>query len=186
MPSIDKPFLLSLQDDYTKYNTFIETGTFIGETIFALESYFDKLYTIEFAYLYYSNAKNRYNGNKINFLLGDSSIVFTTLLPTIKDKSIFFLDGHWSSGNTGRSAKDCPLIEEITQINLLFKNEAIIIIDDVRLFGKSPKTGLNEDWSEINKEVLLDILKLRISKVYHLDSICAKDDRLIIHINAII
>ena len=68
----------------------------------------------------------------------------------------------------------------------MFENEAIIIIDDVRLFGKSPKTGLNEDWSEISNEKILDILKPRISKVYYLDSSCAKDDRLIIHINAII
>ena len=151
-----------------------------------MEPYFDRLYTVEIAYLYYSSSKNKYNGDKIEFIFGDSSIIFKTLLPTIKDKSIFFLDGHFSSGDTGRSAKDCPLIEEITQINLLFENEAIIIIDDVRLFGKSPKTGLNEDWSEISNEKILDILKPRISKVYYLDSSCAKDDRLIIHINAII
>ena len=31
---------------------------------------------------------------------------------------------------------------------------------------------------------LLNILQPRINKVYHLDSECAKDDRLIIHINA--
>jgi hypothetical protein len=101
-------------------------------------------------------------------------------------KSIFFLDGHWSSGDTGKSKKDCPLIEEITHINNLHKNEAIIIIDDCRLFGKSPKTGdCNEDWSEINKDVLISILKPRIQKVYYLDSTSAKNDRMIIHINAL-
>jgi hypothetical protein len=41
-----------------------------------------------------------------------------------------------------------------------------------------------EDWSKINKVSLLNILQERIHKVYHLDSTCAKDDRLIIHINA--
>jgi len=41
---------------------------------------------------------------------------------------------------------------------------------------------LGEDWSDINKEKILDILKSRIEKVYHLDSDLAKDDRLIIHI----
>ena len=185
MPSINKNFLLNLHDDYTKYSCFIETGTLNGETTFALEPHFDNLYTIEFSEKYYNNTKQRYIGNKINFILGDSSIVFTSLLPNITEKSIFFLDGHWSSGDTGHSEKDCPLNEEITHIHNLFQNEAIIIVDDFRLFGLSPSSGkLNEDWSNINKENLLNILKSRINKVYHLDSEHAKDDRLIIHINA--
>lgn len=98
-----------------------------------------------------------------------------------------FLDGHWSGYDTGHSTKDCPLNEEITHINNLFTNEAIIIIiiDDFRLFGLNKSSGkLNEDWSLISKETLLNILKPRINKVYHLDSEYSKDDRLIIHINA--
>ena len=109
--------------------------------------------------------------------------MFTSLLPQISDKCIFFLDGHWSSGDTGHSAKDCPLVEEITHINNLFSNEAIIIIDDYRLLGLDSSSGkLQEDWSDINKDELLKILGSRITKVYHLDSTCSKDDRLIIHI----
>jgi hypothetical protein len=184
MPSINQVFLQNLQDNYTNYPYFIETGTFNGDTTFELEPYFEKIYTIEFSEKYYNNTKSSYKGNKINFLLGDSSIVFKYLLPTITDKCIFFLDGHWSSGDTGKSEKDCPLEEEITHIYHLFKHEAIIIIDDFRLFGLCEKNGMNEDWSKINKENLLDILKSRISKVYHLDSDISKDDRMIIHINA--
>jgi hypothetical protein len=61
----------------------------------------------------------------------------------------------------------------------------LFIIDDFRLFGLDQSSGkLGEDWSKISKETLLNILQSRISKVYHLDSECAKDDRLIIHINA--
>ena len=185
MPSINLVFLKNLQDDYTKYNCLIETGTLNGDTIFELEPYFDKLYTIEFSEKYYNNTKNRYNGNKINFILGDSSTEFLSLLPNITDKCIFFLDGHWSGGDTGHSAKDCPLEEEITHINNLFQNEAIIIIDDFRLFGLNQSSGkLGEDWSQINKENLLHILQSRITKIYHLDSEHAKGDRLIVHINA--
>ena len=185
MPSIDYNFLVKLHDDYTKYSCFIETGTLNGDTTFALEPYFNKLYTIEFSEKYYNNTKNRYYGNKINFILGDSSIIFESLLPNIKDKCIFFLEGHWSGGDTGKSNKDCPLIEEITHINNLFQNEAIIIIDDFRLFGLDASSGkLNENWSDIKKETLLNILNSRINKVYHLDSFVTEDDVLIIHINA--
>jgi len=185
MPSINLSFLNELQDDYTKYPCFIETGTLLGETIFEVEPYFNTLYTIEFSEKYYMDTKNRYTGNKINFILGDSSIEFVKLLPIITDKSIFFLDGHWCGNDTGHSEKDCPLEEEITHINDLFQNEAIIIIDDFRLFGLDPSSGkLGEDWSNINKDKLLDIIKPRIQKVYHLDSDHGKDDRLIIHISA--
>lgn len=185
MPSLNNLFLNLLQDDYTKYNCFIETGTYLGDTIFSLEPYFKKLYTIEFSEKYYNNTKNKYSGSKINFILGDSANVFETLLPNITDKCIFFLDGHWSGGDTGQSNKDCPLDEEITHINNFFTNEAIIIIDDFRLFGLDKSSGkIGEDWSKINKDNLLNILQARINKVYHLDSECSKDDRLIIHINA--
>jgi len=185
MPCLDKSFLNLLQDDYTKYKYFIETGTYRGKTIFSLEPLFDKLYTIEFSEKYYNDTKNKYGGNKINFILGDSSIIFEHLLSSITEKCIFFLDGHWSGADTGHSKKDCPLEEEITHINNLFSNDAIIIIDDVRLFGLDKSSGkMKEDWSNISKELLLNILQPRINKVYHLDSACAKDDRLIIHINA--
>jgi len=185
MPSLNIDFLLKLKDDYYNYKYFVETGTYNGDTIFAMEPFFDKLYTIEYSESYHNRTKNNYEGKKINFLLGDSSIVFTTLLPQIDDKSIFFLDGHWSSADTGKSAKDCPLFEEITCINRLFKNEAIIVIDDYRLFGKSKIDGQNEDWSQINKDQLLKIIESRIDKVYHLDSEYSSDDRLIIHTKAI-
>jgi len=180
MPSITYSFLKKLKDSYKNYSCFIETGTYKGDTIYGVEPYFKKLYTIEFSENYYNDVKKKYTGNKINFILGDSSIVFKTLLPTITDKCIFFLDGHWSGEDTGHAEKDCPLEEEITHINNLFQNKAIIIIDDFRLFGRK----INEDWSQINKENLLNSLKSRINDVYHLDSQLAKDDRLIIHINA--
>jgi hypothetical protein len=186
MPSLNKYFLDSLQDDYRKYPCFIETGTLNGETTFAMEPYFQLLYSIEFSEKYYYNTKHRYFGNKIQFLLGDSSVVFESLLPSITENTVFFLDGHWSSGDTGKAAKDCPLVEEITHINNLFKHEAVIIIDDFRLFGLDATSGkLGEDWSQISKDILLDILKLRIKTVYHLDSEFAKNDRLIIHITSL-
>ena len=184
MPSIDINFLKLLKDDITKYPIFIETGTFNGDSTFSVEPYFNKVYTIEVSERYYNSTKSRYRGNKIDFLLGDSSIVFEKLLPSIKNSAIIFLDGHWSSEDTGKGTKDCPLIEEINHINNLYKYRAIIIIDDFRLFEKGPKEGVNEDWTDINKNKIINILSGRISNIYHLDSQIAKDDRLIIHINS--
>ena len=57
MPSIDKTFLLSLHDEYTKYTCFIETGTFYGDTIFSIEPYFNNIYTIEYSEILYKKTK---------------------------------------------------------------------------------------------------------------------------------
>ena len=72
---------------------------------------------------------------------------------TAKNNCVFFLDGHWSSGDTAKGEKDCPLIEECVGIDKTYKaKKGIVIIDDYRLFG----TKINEDWKEITKESILN------------------------------
>lgn len=184
MPSINLDFLKKMQTNYKNYPNFIETGTFRGDTILYMEQYFLNLYTIEIKKEFYENVKNNYNGNKINFYLGDSGDVLTEILPNINDKSIIFLDGHWSSGNTGKGKKDCPLYEELNAIISNHKDEAIIIVDDVRLFGKGPNKG-NEtcNWEEINIDNILKIVNNRMTNYYFLPSYIYEEDRMVIHIS---
>ena len=184
MPHIDINFISSLEEDYKSYSNFIETGTCFGHTIFRVEPYFEKLYTIEIKKELYESTKSRYSGNKINFIHGDSSIELSKLLPNIEGKSILFLDGHWSAGQTGKGEKDCPLYEELEQIVQYHNEEAILIIDDVRMFGKGPNKGTDIcNWEDINMENVLNLVKVRMTKKYFLPSFVDKDDRLIIHIS---
>ena len=186
MPSLDYNFILRIINKLNIDNNFInfvETGTYLGETILNMESYFNNLYTIEIKKEYYDNIKNLYKGNKINFILGDSSKEISNISKLLQNNTIFFLDGHWSAGDTGRGEKDCPLYEELQSINDDFLFEGIIIIDDTRLFGKGPNIG-NEtcNWEYINQDNIINILKNRIDKYFYMESCICENDRLIIYI----
>ena len=76
------------------------------------------------------------------------------------------------------------MYEELTSIKSNHKDEAIIIVDDVRLFGKGPNKK-NEicNWEEINVECILEIVKDRITKYYFLPSQINKEVCLVIHIS---
>ena len=169
------------------YPIFIETGTFMGNTIIPLENYFRELHTIEIKEEFYDKVKNNYNKYKstnekrINFHLGDSAEVLADLCPKIKNNTIFFLDGHWSSGNTGKGNKDVPIYEELQNIMEHLKYNCIIIIDDCRLFGKGPNKGnCNEDWENINTQKILDTVRPRLVNYFFAPSQLFYKDRLII------
>lgn len=162
--------------DADDYSVFIETGTNLGHTIVAMQPYFETLHTIELSEYYhklFENRKNNSNLDNITTHLGDSSLVLRDILQnlTSQDNCVFWLDGHWSSGDTAQGDKDCPLIEECSSIDELYKSKsAVILVDDYRLFG----TKYNEDWTEITEENILNCFKnfSVIKKVIHEDSFC--------------
>jgi hypothetical protein len=185
MPSLDLAFLKSLQCDYKSFPNFVETGTYFGETIFAMEPHFTNLYTIEVKEEFYTNTKTKYTGSKIQFYLGDSAEVLCTLVPTLSGKTIFFLDGHWSAGRTGRGKKDCPLLEELDHIVQFHKDQAIVIIDDARLFGKGPSRGTEIcNWEAITTQTILQKVESRMTRFYTLPSSHHPHDRFILHLTA--
>lgn len=183
MPSLSPTDLLKLADNPAIYPNFVETGTYMGDTVFRMEPIFKQLYTIEINPQFYQQTIRMYHKPKIQFILGDSSEQLNILVPKIIGPTIFFLDGHWSASNTGRGSKDCPLIEEVTCITNLHKDKAIIIVDDVRLFGCGPNTtGEICNWENISVNALLTISQPRLHKFYFLPSVLHPKDRLVIHL----
>jgi hypothetical protein len=112
----------------------VETGTYLGDMLFMLMDDFEKLYSIELSEFFHHKAKRRFaNNHKIELLFGDSGKELAALIPKLKDKTLFWLDGHYSGGKTALGQKECPIFEELQHI---FTVPAIhlLIIDDARLF----------------------------------------------------
>lgn len=124
--------------------TWIETGTYLGQTTKVLAEHGLFVYSIEPEPTLYANAKSQLSSfGNVEIIKGISEDVFPALLPKLSGKINFFLDGHYSGGETFAGPNDCPLLEELKFIsqNLARFEAASIIIDDIRLCGKKHSYG---------------------------------------------
>lgn len=119
-------------------NVFIETGTYLGEMVEYQAKNFEKVYSIEIAEALYRFSSKRLKKRK-NVIIekGDSGVVLGELVKRISsgDRILFWLDGHYSGGETGRGKTDCPIYEELSAILLERGDRDIILIDDARCFN---------------------------------------------------
>ncbi len=115
-------------------STFVESGTYLGDMIWAQQDNFEKIYTIELSKFLQEAAKHRFQkSSHIEFIHGDSGKLMPTLIKDLPEKSLFWLDGHYSGGITARGDKDCPITEEVKAI-LSSDIEHVLLIDDARYF----------------------------------------------------
>tara|TARA_R110000824_G_scaffold27426_10_gene93211 strand:- start:8552 stop:9187 length:636 start_codon:yes stop_codon:yes gene_type:complete len=201
--NLDKSVIDNLLHNYNlKWpRVFIETGTYqpvkipkTGElripTIFHMSPHFEQLYTIEIVEDIHNNSVNFVNSlenpysdasNKINFILGSSQEKLKEVCKIVDKPAMFYLDGHysadWNGVKTGRSGKekDVPLYEELQIIHDHFQNQAIIVCDDLRLFGGNYDHG---DWSKISVKKAKQIVEDRL--IASEEDSCAKDTLVLI------
>lgn len=151
--------------DFDKSTVFIETGTFMGETCIELQHVFDELHTIEIVPELY-NSFVEIKPENVNAYWGDSGKLLGGIYKG-NNKVIFWLDGHYVSGLEKIAELDVPLLQELRIINSTYKQEVLILIDDVRLFD----TNINEDWQEINKNNIIDLVRDRLVQENILDDV---------------
>jgi hypothetical protein len=148
-------------DKYRKQfncKTLVETGTFLGDTIWYFRDCFEHLFSIELSHDLAVRAEKRFETHSnVKIIEGNSADILKDLLPTLKQPSLFWLDGHYSSefflnGEyfiTARGDSNTPIEKELDTI---FRTELdhIILIDDARLF-----TGKNDypDIADIKAKV---------------------------------
>jgi FkbM family methyltransferase len=117
---------------------FVETGTRLGVTAKTMAPRFEHVYTVELEPNTYNRTRAELAPLKnIHCILGDSSQKLPEILREIDARCMLWLDAHWSGGDTGKGATECPVMEELATI-YAHRPDHLVLIDDARLFLAPP------------------------------------------------
>ncbi|MEG4352128.1 FkbM family methyltransferase [Microcoleus sp. LAD1_D3] len=132
-------------------NNFIETGTYQGHTAYWASQVFEQVFTIEYSQDLYQKVTEKYGHIKnIDFLYGDTRNLLDNTVSQLQSPSLFWIDAHWSGGQTYGEIDECPLLAEIEIINRS-DCKHFIFIDDARLFlSPPPPPHSPQHWPDIS------------------------------------
>lgn len=117
----------------------VETGTYLGDMVHAMKPHFDRVYSIELSDELHEQARRRFAGDDhVTLLRGDSGVVIRQIVAQLRQPALFWLDGHYSGGNTASGARGTPVLEELGHILDAPDLGHVVVIDDARLFGTDP------------------------------------------------
>lgn len=139
-------------------DVFVETGTFLGGTSSWAAKYFPRVVTVEAAPHLHAEAKKRHASlGNIDFKLGDSRQAMAEVVPKLTSPGLFWLDGHWSCGETAGEGDECPLMDELAVL-AQSPLQHFVLIDDARLFAAPPPAPLDiAQWPTL--DVVMDGLR---------------------------
>jgi hypothetical protein len=100
--------------------------------------------------------KNCQNLTNISFYLGTSEERLEAIVSSIIGDCCFWLDGHYSAGNTFQGETDTPIRHELKVISRHINNlgKVVVLIDDIRcshLYKQSyPSLNFYVNWATTN------------------------------------
>ena len=132
---------------------FIETGTYHGETVAAIKDMYSNVISIEVDEALYKKACIRFAADKnVRIVHGDCARELPTILATLHEPAVFWLDGHYSGGETGKGEVEDPILISLNQIAAYSVREHVIFIDDARTFdGREGRPDIADIFNGIKK-----------------------------------
>jgi hypothetical protein len=135
-PHIVKQCVLAEYAQRFDLRILVETGTYYGDMVAAMRPHFDRVYSVELSENLHRLCVRRFkNDPHVKLYLGDSGIVLKKIVEELDRPTLFWLDGHYSAGNTAKGEKETPIFEELGAILKAKIRNHIIIVDDARCFG---------------------------------------------------
>ncbi len=134
--------------------TWIETGTYLGNTAQFLARNARRVITIEPSRELYDQARTRLAGiENVELIAGTSQDELPRLLSGVTGDVNFWLDGHYSGGNTYQGSSPTPVAQELQTIREQrgHLGRLAVLIDDARCFYEGepgyPTLDFLVDWS---------------------------------------
>lgn len=132
---IKQGHLITLRQRFAP-RVFVETGTYRGKMIFAMRPYFDRVISIEVDPVLGQRAQQLFAGcPEVSVIIGDSAVALPGVLAELNEPALFWLDGHFSGGETGKGDKDTPILEELDAIFRHPLKTHVIAVDDALCFN---------------------------------------------------
>src|SRR6267154_2221478 len=115
--ALSRSFVKSISKHFALHS-FIETGTFLGNTIASLQTDFDKLISIELSEELYDKARLRFSAlSNVELIRGDSAGHLAQALNQCNgSNTLVWLDAHYSGGVTAKGSKNTPILQEIENV----------------------------------------------------------------------
>jgi hypothetical protein len=143
-PAVKRRILAAYQQKHD-LQVFIETGTFKGDTLDEMAGRVKRAISIELSDEFHARARKRFEGRKnIELLHGDSGDVLPPLVASLREPALFWLDGHYSAGDTAHGIEASPISRELDSILASPVAGHVVLIDDVDQFsdqGGYPEIG---------------------------------------------
>jgi hypothetical protein len=115
---------------------FIETGTYMGDMVYAVEDLFNKIVTVELDAALCRAATWRLRKlPHASVVQGDSSEVLPALLDGLNEPCLFWLDAHYSGWPTARAEVETPIRRELKAILDHPVAQHVVLIDDASCFN---------------------------------------------------
>lgn len=134
-PHLYKQKLLTSYASRYRLSTLVETGTYLGDMVFSLRKRFKTIISIELSSELCVRAQQRLREfPHVSIIEGDSSEVLPDILDGLKVPTLFWLDGHYSAGNTALGERETPVSAEMEAILNHPVPGHVVLIDDARNF----------------------------------------------------
>lgn len=144
IPAAKRSIILALIEKHG-LRTFVETGTFKGDTLAVVAATGIRSISVELSHEYFNRANQRFAGRRnVELHQGDAGEVLPRIVATLSEPALFWLDGHYSAGETAHGELASPVSAEVQCILDSPVKGHVMLIDDAHDFtgeGGYPELG---------------------------------------------